>query len=64
MAKRNSFTQDNTQMGRGNTFGVEQPAGLGHPEAESRPIVNAELAHVNQKLVTVMPHPGIRHPQS
>jgi len=64
MAERNSFNQDNTQTGRGNDFGVARSVGLGHPEASSRPIVNAELTPANEKRKTVMPHPGVRHPQS
>jgi len=58
------MAEDKTQMGRGEDFGSPRRGGPGHPEAESRPIVNAELAPANQKTKTVIPHPGIRHPQS
>ena len=58
------MAEDKTQMGRGNTFDTPLYAGHGHPEASSKPIVNAELTQVNPKTITVVPHPGIRHPQS
>jgi len=64
MAKRNETRQDNTQTGRGNDFGVDQVPGLGHPQASSRPIENAELNQANPKRTTEVPHPGLRAPNN
>jgi len=58
------MAEDTTQKGRGNDFGMPRRGGPGHPEASSKPIVNAELAPANEKRKTVMPHPGVRHPQA
>ena len=33
---------------------------IGHPTAESQPIVNAELKPTNEKGIQEIPHPGIQ----
>lgn len=56
------MAEDKKQTGRGNDFGVPRVPGLGHVEADTRPIVNQELNQANEKRVTNIPHPGLRAP--
>jgi len=62
VAKVNETTENTTQTGRGNTFGQERSQGLGHPDAETKPVMTQSKS--NPVRVTEVPNPGIIAPHN